>query len=65
MRTKLFQSYLMPATRATEHPHPHLQTVLGNYAGLLAAMGQSPEQVRSALTELGQRYGMEFAQVGK
>jgi hypothetical protein len=30
---------LLKFTRATGHPHPHLQTVAKNYVGLLKAMG--------------------------
>jgi hypothetical protein len=33
-------------TRRTGHEHPHLRTAVGNYAGLLQAMGRSPEAGR-------------------
>jgi tetratricopeptide (TPR) repeat protein len=38
---------------ATGHPHPHLQAAAGNYAGLLQAMGRSPEEIQATLADLG------------
>jgi len=39
--------------RRTEHEHPHLRTVINNYAGLISAMGLSQDaiaaRVRSAI----------------
>ncbi|HEY3862613.1 MAG TPA: tetratricopeptide repeat protein [Verrucomicrobiae bacterium] len=39
-------------TRATGHPHPHLQAAVKNYKGLLQDMGRSEEQIRATLREL-------------
>jgi hypothetical protein len=38
--------------RATGHQHPHRDAVLGNYAGLLEAMGKSDAEIRAALAGL-------------
>jgi hypothetical protein len=40
------------STRATGHPHPHLQDAVNNYAGLLMEMGRSREQVLATLREM-------------
>ena len=50
-------------TGATGHPHPHLNAAVSNYASLLAAMGQSREQIAGALQELGQRYSVDLGDV--
>ena len=47
-------------TRASGHPHPHLQAAVDNYAGLLRAMGRSEDEIRKALTELAQRFGVDL-----
>jgi hypothetical protein len=47
-------------TRATECPHPHLQAALGNYAGLLQAMGRRAADVRRELNELLSHYGVSL-----
>jgi hypothetical protein len=45
-------------TRVTGHPHPHLQTALGNYSRLLQAMGRTPEQALAELNDLCRPYGI-------
>ena len=39
-------------TLKTGHEHPHLSQALGNYAGLLAEMGLSEEEVHSRMNSL-------------
>jgi len=39
-------------TRRTGHRHPHLDLVFANYAGLLAAMGKSQQEIGTACAEL-------------
>ena len=39
-------------TRATGHPHPHLQAAVNNYAGLLEAMGRSREDIMATLRRM-------------
>jgi len=39
-------------TRTTGHPHPHLQAAIANYAGLLAQMGMTQDQILARLREL-------------
>ncbi|MDQ0290529.1 tetratricopeptide repeat-containing protein [Oligosphaera ethanolica] len=51
-------------TRATGHPHPHLQTAFGNYAGLLRAMGKPEDEIRGTLADLAGRYGMTIGGMG-
>ncbi len=40
-------------TRNTGHIHPHLQTVLGNYFGLLQAMAIAETDLKARLLSLG------------
>ena len=47
-------------TQATGHPHPHLHAAINNYAGLLRAMGRSPQEVLFQLNALGTPYGLSF-----
>jgi hypothetical protein len=47
---------LLKSTRATGHPHPHLQTAANNYAGLLQAMGRSWEQIMATLGEMAPEF---------
>ncbi len=49
---------LLNFTRQTGHPHPHLQTVLRNYAGLLEEMGSSAAEIQQRLNELRAEYGL-------
>ena len=51
-------------TLATGHPHPHLQDAMRNYAGLLHAIGQSGEEIGSALSALAERYGVDVSGMG-
>jgi hypothetical protein len=44
-------------TRDTGHQHPHLQAASRNYAGLLQEMGRRPDQIRTMLNEIANRYG--------
>ncbi len=43
-------------TRATKRPHPHLQTAVSNYAGLLQAMGRSREEVMATLRRMAPEF---------
>jgi len=40
-------------TLATGHEHPHLQTAIGNYKGLLQELGRSEQDIEGQLTALG------------
>ncbi len=51
---------LLIITRSTRREHPQLRITRENYAGLLAAMGQSPEQIRARLDEIGRPFGMSL-----
>ena len=44
---------LIQFTRATGHPHPHLQDAIKNYAGLLLEMGYKKEEIDERLKRLG------------
>jgi len=43
-------------TRATSHPHPHLQAAINNYASLLEAMGLDQLQIRARLQEIAPEF---------
>ena len=43
-------------SRVTGHPHPHRQTFIYNYKGLLRAMGRSEEQILAALREMAPEF---------
>ena len=43
----------MKSTRATGHPHPHLQDAIANYTALLQKMGFQKEQIEAKLKQLG------------
>jgi len=51
---------LLRFTVATGHEHPYLQTVIGNYAGLLQQMGRSQQETQAQLNVVGRPYGMQF-----
>jgi len=51
---------LLQFTRATGHEHPTLRVAINNYAGLLAALDNSPQQVRARLDEIGRPFGTSF-----
>ena len=51
---------LLKFTAETGHPHPHLQTAVRNYAGLLEAMGRSDAEVRQELTDVLAEYGLSL-----
>ncbi len=36
---------------STGHEHPHMQTVIGNYTGLLQAMGLTGKEIRRRVRE--------------
>jgi hypothetical protein len=44
--------------RATGHAHPNRDTALGNYAGLLAAMGQSKPEIAATIDGLRREAGL-------
>lgn len=46
-------------TRASGHPHPHLQAAFGNYARLLRRMGRSEEQIQATLHETAPEFYQE------
>jgi hypothetical protein len=39
-------------TRRTGHEHPHLQMAVGNYRGLLRAMGKADAEIEAAIEAL-------------
>jgi len=43
--------------RATGHEHTNLHNVIGNYTGLLAAMGRSKAQIEARLNDIGRPFG--------
>ncbi|HKI05713.1 MAG TPA: tetratricopeptide repeat protein [Thermoanaerobaculia bacterium] len=43
---------LLDFARRTGHDHPHLQTAIGNYAGLLRDMGRSETEIEEAIEAL-------------
>jgi tetratricopeptide (TPR) repeat protein len=47
-------------TRATGHEHPHLRAAIRNYTILLKAMGETSEQIRARLDEIGRPFGMDL-----
>jgi len=51
---------LLRFTRATGHEHPQLSLATNNCAALLAAMGQTPHQIRARLDEIGRPFGMSL-----
>ncbi len=51
---------LLKISQATQRSHPNLETFIGNYAGCLANLGRSPEQIQNTLEEMGRRYGMSL-----
>jgi hypothetical protein len=46
--------------KETGHQHPHLQTAINNYGGLLLAMGKSPVEVQAQLNAIGKPFGIQF-----
>ena len=36
----------------TGHPHPHLDTVINNYSGLLVEMGDTEAQAREKISQI-------------
>jgi len=51
---------LLAFTRATRHEHPKLRDAGANSGSLLAAMGQTPEQIHARLDEVGRPFGMSL-----
>jgi tetratricopeptide (TPR) repeat protein len=47
-------------TQSTRHVHPHLPAAMGNYAGLLRAMGSSDAQIHQHVSDLLAEYGMSL-----
>jgi tetratricopeptide (TPR) repeat protein len=45
-------------TLATGHEHPHLQTAIGKYKGLLQQMGRSQQEIRAQLNAVSHPFGM-------
>jgi hypothetical protein len=48
---------------ATDHQHPHLTDVVGNFAGLLKQMGRSPQEVLAELNAVGRPFGIRFCRI--
>jgi tetratricopeptide (TPR) repeat protein len=55
LRRRLAEMFLK-ATRATGQLHPNLEAAVINYAGLLAMMGRSREQIEATLLEMAPEY---------
>ena len=49
---------VMNFTKVTGHPHPHLQTAMGSYAGLLEEMGRSGKEIEIEFWALAGRSGL-------
>ena len=47
---------LLEVTRATEHPHPHLEIAFRNYIGYLQATGKKPEEVLEELRTIAPEF---------
>jgi hypothetical protein len=52
---------LLESTRSTGREHPHLGVTVENHGGILAGMGQAPEQVRARLDEIGRLSGISLS----
>jgi hypothetical protein len=50
---------LLAFQRDTGHIHPRRDAVIGNYTGLLAAMGQSAAEIEAAIAALWREVGLE------
>ena len=48
---------LLAFQRDTGHAHPHRDAAIGNYAGLLAAMGRSAPEIEATLATLRREVG--------
>ncbi|HWE37418.1 MAG TPA: tetratricopeptide repeat protein [Isosphaeraceae bacterium] len=55
---------LLRFTHATGHEHPHLRDAVGNYAGLLADLGQDDTAIRARLNEIGRPFGFRYGEAG-
>ncbi len=51
---------LLKFTQAIGHPHPHLPAFVGNYRGLLQAMGLNDAEAHERLNDLHGEYGMSL-----
>jgi len=49
-------------THDTGHPHPHLRDAVNNYASLLQAMGNSDDNIKSMIRELGKRFDVDISE---
>lgn len=45
---------------ATGHEHPYLRMVVGNYAGLLEAMGRSQAEIRVQMNQVMEPFGSQW-----
>jgi hypothetical protein len=52
-------------TRTTGKSHPNLIDAANDHVGLLQYIGRNPEQIRSALEGLGQRFGVDLVGVSE
>lgn len=51
---------LLQFKAASGHEHPGLQTVMGNYKGLLQELGRSEPEIQAQLNDLGRPFGVQF-----
>jgi tetratricopeptide (TPR) repeat protein len=47
-------------TATTAHEHPHLRAAVGNYVGLLEAMGRSQEEIRVQMNQVMEPFGLQW-----
>ena len=50
---------LLAFEHATGHAHPHRDAAIGNYTGLLAAMGKSEAEIPPAIAALRREAGLD------
>jgi tetratricopeptide (TPR) repeat protein len=51
---------LLKFSSETGHEHSNLRNAISNYMGTLQSMGESPEQIRVRLNEIGRPFGMSL-----
>ena len=52
---------LLAFQRDTGHAHPHRDDAIGNYAGLLAAMGRNEQEIAAAIATVRREVGLDKA----
>jgi len=53
-------SIFLQFQRDTGHPHPHRDTVIGNYRGLLDAMGKSQDEIAATIRGMAEAAGVSL-----